>query len=365
MNIKRFRIVTYRNIIDSGWVDIENDVVCFVGQNQSGKTNILKCLHGFNPFSEEDQYSHRVHWPKNLPFLCKNKQFLACAIESTLRYRVSSPKSKSHSENENGGLHNEEDKSSVDGEVREQNDAEEIKLIDSYVLKNYNNEYFAIPLSGLFFEPESFDSLRDLHDDAFEKWPDELKSSVNDLSTRFFENMESANVIDAYLNFIDIKIIVEQYYAENARSADSTLEGEFCDKLWGYYYKTLEPMMIDINVVKSHVPSFIYMDQYREFSGVVRYKVMDADAESEQSKTNAMMLNLGDIDLDYYINIGKEYFNADESEEDDVVREINDVLKMAGEKISTKFVSKWTNKDISIQLIINNMNITFISLITT
>ena len=58
---KRFRVLNYRNIDDSGWIPLER-VTAFVGRNESGKTALLKALHKFNPAVKES-YSARREFP--------------------------------------------------------------------------------------------------------------------------------------------------------------------------------------------------------------------------------------------------------------------------------------------------------------
>ncbi len=62
MRLRSFRVTNYRSIIDSGWVTID-DIVAIVGKNESGKTSLLKALWKFNPFKEEP-YSIDREWPR-------------------------------------------------------------------------------------------------------------------------------------------------------------------------------------------------------------------------------------------------------------------------------------------------------------
>jgi len=62
MKLKRFRVHNFRNITDSGWVEL-GDILTLVGKNESGKTSILKALWKFNPF-EEQPYSLDREWPR-------------------------------------------------------------------------------------------------------------------------------------------------------------------------------------------------------------------------------------------------------------------------------------------------------------
>ncbi|MGH9659601.1 MAG: AAA family ATPase [Bryobacteraceae bacterium] len=62
MKLTAFRIYRYRSIHDSGWIEI-NPLTVLVGKNESGKTNVLKALHKFNPFTPEP-YELDREWPR-------------------------------------------------------------------------------------------------------------------------------------------------------------------------------------------------------------------------------------------------------------------------------------------------------------
>ena len=62
MQLKGFQVFKFRNIIDSGWVDVSS-VSTFVGQNECGKSNLLQALFMLNPYDEEEQYRINSDWP--------------------------------------------------------------------------------------------------------------------------------------------------------------------------------------------------------------------------------------------------------------------------------------------------------------
>ena len=66
MKLTKVQITNYRGIIDSTEFDI-GDVACLVGRNESGKTNVLKCLQHFNPVdpSVKKAFSADLDWPRN------------------------------------------------------------------------------------------------------------------------------------------------------------------------------------------------------------------------------------------------------------------------------------------------------------
>lgn len=49
LKLKSFQIGPYRNVIDSGVVDVHPEATVLVGKNESGKTNLLHALHTLNP----------------------------------------------------------------------------------------------------------------------------------------------------------------------------------------------------------------------------------------------------------------------------------------------------------------------------
>ena len=64
MQLTAFRIFKYRNIKDSGLINLADHLTCIVGKNQSGKTNLLRGLHKFNPHDKSIKYDARSDWPR-------------------------------------------------------------------------------------------------------------------------------------------------------------------------------------------------------------------------------------------------------------------------------------------------------------
>ena len=48
MRLTRYRVTNFRSIIDSGWINLD-DVTTLVGENETGKTNLLLPLWKLNP----------------------------------------------------------------------------------------------------------------------------------------------------------------------------------------------------------------------------------------------------------------------------------------------------------------------------
>lgn len=61
MKLKGFQVYKYRNIIDSGWIKVDS-IAALVGQNECGKSNLLRAFHKFSPF-DEAKYEIDSDWP--------------------------------------------------------------------------------------------------------------------------------------------------------------------------------------------------------------------------------------------------------------------------------------------------------------
>ena len=62
MKFQRFRVRNYRNVIDSGWIEV-TQITAFVGQNESGKSNLFEALYRVNPFVRGEVYNLDEDWP--------------------------------------------------------------------------------------------------------------------------------------------------------------------------------------------------------------------------------------------------------------------------------------------------------------
>ena len=63
MQLKSFRVRKFRNIEDSGEVELFDALTCVVGKNQAGKSALLRALHKFNPHRPAP-YDMRREWPR-------------------------------------------------------------------------------------------------------------------------------------------------------------------------------------------------------------------------------------------------------------------------------------------------------------
>jgi energy-coupling factor transporter ATP-binding protein EcfA2 len=65
MRLTKVRIQRFKNVVDEQVIDIEDDVTCFVGKNEAGKTTILKALHRLNPANGSDvEFDLTTEYPR-------------------------------------------------------------------------------------------------------------------------------------------------------------------------------------------------------------------------------------------------------------------------------------------------------------
>ena len=64
MELKRFKVTTFRSVDDSGWVDVDG-VTALIGINESGKTNLLLPLWKLNP-AREGEIQPTSDYPKKM-----------------------------------------------------------------------------------------------------------------------------------------------------------------------------------------------------------------------------------------------------------------------------------------------------------
>ncbi len=63
MRLVTFRVASFRNILDSTVIAVDDHVTCLVGKNESGKTALLQALHRVNP-AQDAAFDLESHYPR-------------------------------------------------------------------------------------------------------------------------------------------------------------------------------------------------------------------------------------------------------------------------------------------------------------
>ena len=286
MDLNAFRVTMYKGIIDSGWVDVDGLTV-FVGKNESGKTSLLRALHKLNPYTPDPYHMNR-EWPRG-----RRKDQDEDIVVCWARFQIS--------------------------------DEEKSDLID---------------LTGIDTTPDTVEVVRDYAGELTTSWPEDMlldKPSPNDIDDAFYvmpapddecsaRFIEIANVcmIEAR-HFADERTLTElrelgQKHENSLRagiSSDSQgTEKEFID----HYLSGLEEVVQTLeglpslelklhDYVINHLPTFIYMDDYRAFSGTARLNEIkgrkDSNSLGEADETFLSILELSGLDLDELVQFGQ------------------------------------------------------------
>ena len=82
MQLKSFRVRKFRNIEDSGEVELLDALTCVIGKNQAGKSALLRALHKFNPHLPAP-FDMRREWPRGQRTERNEKQ-VVCEVRFTL-----------------------------------------------------------------------------------------------------------------------------------------------------------------------------------------------------------------------------------------------------------------------------------------
>ena len=64
MDLKSLRVQNYRCIDDSGWVTVD-DLTCFIGKNESGKTTFMRAVEKLNPAYRTDEFDPSREYPRS------------------------------------------------------------------------------------------------------------------------------------------------------------------------------------------------------------------------------------------------------------------------------------------------------------
>ncbi|MFT4037024.1 MAG: AAA family ATPase [Thermomicrobiales bacterium] len=54
LRLKKFRVQNYKSVTDSGWIEVDEMVTALVGKNEAGKSALLSALYKFNPVDGEE-----------------------------------------------------------------------------------------------------------------------------------------------------------------------------------------------------------------------------------------------------------------------------------------------------------------------
>ena len=288
MDLISFRVTMYKGIIDSGWVEVD-PLTVLVGKNESGKTSLLKALHKLNPYKAEP-YVMAKEWPRRRRKE-RNEEHVVCQAKFQL------------SDQEKSELIQIAENATFPDIVEvSRNYAGDLKI--DFEGEIFSNKRHPDDIDNAF---EVLPQLQDGFGDPFKQRVEECIKEVRFLAheERFSELMELAQKHDPLLREV-----------VSPSAPPQQIENNFISQYLAglqQLVQALEPLpSIQSKVheyVIEHLPTFIYMDDYRTFRGTARLDEIkshqDSNSLTEEDKTFLTILNLSGLDLDNLVELGQ------------------------------------------------------------
>lgn len=319
MQLRSFRVLYYRPILDSGWVDVD-DITVVVGKNESGKTALLKALHKFNPFKPEP-YNIDREWPRGHR---KERSQDQVVVETRFDFTDTEK-----------------------AQVREWCPGS-ISPTGVQISKTYKAAFkFAFLPTDLPAEPpvdwlES--QLRDAIGTPADAASDQLKQAINDMTTKAIQAIQEEGAAglrkasEALKVQIDTAVQKDQQPDQaEATRVKTALQQVIQEADMAALRKKLE------TEVRKWLPTFIYMDDHKPFQGVAHLDQIkqrkDQNQLTEQDKTFLTILEMAGLDFD------QEFQRATIQDKEQRMLDMND----ASLTLTKQLADHWTQRNYQVR----------------
>ena len=288
MDLIAFRVRMYKGILDSDWVDV-NDLTVFVGKNESGKTSLLKALHKLNPYDSEP-YEMKKEWPRGRRGERSEEHFVCRA-----RFRLS-----------------DQEKSDLAQIVEREPFPDNVEVSRNYAGQldiNFEEDIFFHKL-----HPNDVDNVCDTLPEIQKAFSDPFK----ELTDKCLKEVRRFAHDGLFTEFTGLLQRHEPLLRHGLSPSNppQQIENDFINQyvtVLNQFPQALEQLpTIQSKVheyVISHLPIFIYMDDYRAFSGTAHLSDIktrrDSERSTEEDKTFLTILDLSNLDLDELIQLGQ------------------------------------------------------------
>ncbi len=294
MKIVSFRVRKFRNIQDSSEIELTSNLNCIVGKNQSGKTSLLRALHKFNPHDKQETYNIRREWPRGERRKQNPKQ-----VVSEIKFQLD-PAEKEHL-------------STLASE----------KMTTDIVLvtKDYEGslEIYFPEQPTLFpdrLHPNTIDricaDLPKLSEPVAEAFSNVVHDCKEELSRLAREGRFSSLTACKADHDAKLRAGMTQGNPSPQHQNETTFINEHLtkiDQISSELQKAPTMRREAHDYVVSQIPTFIYMDDYREFEGTAILDQVRARQKSKQptadDETFLMILELAGLSLDDLIRQGQ------------------------------------------------------------
>ena len=292
MDLIAFRVRMYKGIIDSGWVDV-NNLTVLVGKNESGKTSLLKALHKLNPYNPEP-YNMTNEWPRG-----RREERSEDHVVCRAKFRLSNQEAV--------------DLLQTTGLEMVPDTVEVSRDYAGHLDINFGEEI------SLDISPSvDIDAILEVLPEVRDDFSGPFKKCANDCleEVRRFVN-ESPPIGLKRLIQKHTSLLRDNRIRPHNPSYD--MEGRFINQ----YPDCLNQLIQDLQqsgtpqspqsevhkYITEHLPTFVYMDDYRAFSGNAHLEdIQSRDSEkrlTEADKTFLTILHLSNLKLDKLVTFGQ------------------------------------------------------------
>lgn len=286
-----FRVQMYRSFIDSGWIEI-NPMTVLVGKNESGKTTLLKALHKFNPFSPEP-YTMDSEWPRGHR-KGRNPEQAIC----TVRFRL------------------------TDDELENLAEITDVPLDPAVleVTKSYNGRFEVHSPSDLFPNRLHPDAIGKICENL-PKLPDPVGDGFRQKAEASAEEARRAADEGRFGDFVKLKNEHASALQQSMSPPEQNPHRQHEQNYLNEYLSKIDQINTRLSTepsiqkrtseyVLKRLPTFIYMSDYRAFTGSAHLDQVklrkDRNQLTEEDKTLLMILNLSGLNLSDEVRKGGE-----------------------------------------------------------
>ena len=333
MQLKAFRVKKFRNIENSGEVELLDALTCVVGKNQAGKSALLRALHKFNPHFPA-LYNMRREWPRGQR-IKRDKKQVVCEVRFTL-----SPEELEKL-----------------GEIAGQ----ELSVANVVVAKDYGGNFeIRFPEDSTLFPgvlpPNLIDAICHTLPEPTEPVGENFRAVVTKCILEVKRYAKEGRFEELTLRVrprhaAALKKQLTEEDIEPQRANENQFIGNYKAKLTKVKAKLIAERTKHQKAqdyIVSQLPTFIYMDDYKAFQGRANLEGLKERLNnkkldlSEEDETFLMILKLGGLDLDELIKQG-------ESKDQDVIHDRQVDLQDASKTLTDNVAGRWGQNEYQVQ----------------
>jgi predicted ATP-dependent endonuclease of OLD family len=309
MRLKDFRVQMYRCVIDSGWVDADSLTV-LVGKNEVGKTSLLKALHKLNPYRAEP-YVMDSEWPRGRRAERNNAQDVC-----TARFELS------------------------DADIKEIASLTATPLANKVVevSRDYGGQLKVNCSVGPSLDSKDIEAISASLPVLQEPVTDPFKGTAEACLSEIRGVLPQGSVEDLTQVMSRNLSTLQKSVSPGNQQPQAQNEQRFIAGVNEVLKKVQSTRPVNERValwVKEHLPTFIYMSDYRAFAGSAQLDQVkqrkDRNQLTEEDRTLLMIMQLSGLDLD------KEVVKGGQADREQRQYDLNDASATLTRTISDRW----------------------------